>query len=187
MAFNKYYQDELSFLREMGKEFSQAYPSAAQFLADRGSDPDVERLLEGFAFLSGRIRQKLDDEFPELVHAMMNLLWPHYLRPIPSISMVEFSPIPGAVKGRQRVTRGVELSSVPVEGTPCRFRTCFDVDLFPMQLQDASLKELSSGSHALTIRMNLNPGAKFSDLAMEFLRLHLFGESAYLLYLCLLP
>lgn len=185
MAFNKYYQDELSFLREMGKEFSQAYPAAAQFLADRGSDPDVERLLEGFAFLSGRIRQKLDDEFPELIHAMMNLLWPHYLRPIPSVSMIEFNPIPGAVKGRQRITRGVELASVPVEGTPCRFRTCFDVDLFPMQIQDVNLKELSSGSHALNIRMLLNPGIKFSDLELKSLRLHLFGESAYTLYLWL--
>ena len=185
MAFNKYYQDELSFLREMGKEFSQAYPSAAQFLADRGSDPDVVRLLEGFAFLSGRLRQKLDDEFPELVHAMMNLLWPHYLRPIPSISMVEFSPIPGAVKGRQRIARGVELASIPVEGTPCRFRTCFEVDLFPMRIQEVSLEELTSGNHALNIRMILNPGSKFSDLDIESLRLHLFGESAYLLYLWL--
>lgn len=59
--FNKYYQDELSYLREMGREFSQAHPDAAPYLSEAGADPDVERLLEGFAFLSGRIRQRLDD------------------------------------------------------------------------------------------------------------------------------
>ncbi|MDU3889721.1 MAG: type VI secretion system baseplate subunit TssF, partial [Serratia liquefaciens] len=42
---------------------------------------DVERLLEGFAFLTGRLRQKLDDELPELSHSLMHLLWPNYMRP----------------------------------------------------------------------------------------------------------
>ena len=54
--FYKYYQEELSFLRELGKEFSLAHPAAAHFLTEAGSDPDVERLLEGFAFLTGRIK-----------------------------------------------------------------------------------------------------------------------------------
>ena len=56
--FNKYYQDELTYLRELGKEFAAAYPAIAPLLAERGADPDVERLLEGVAFLTGRIRQK---------------------------------------------------------------------------------------------------------------------------------
>ncbi len=72
----------------MGKEFAEKHPAVAHFIAEAGSDPDVERLLEGFAFLTGRIRQKLDDELPELTHAMMGLLWPHYLRPIPSMAIL---------------------------------------------------------------------------------------------------
>ncbi|HEX9593485.1 MAG TPA: type VI secretion system baseplate subunit TssF, partial [bacterium] len=87
--FNKYYQDELAFLREMGEEFAAAHPQVAHMLAAHGTDPDVERLLEGFAFLTGRIRQKLDDELPEITHTLMGLLWPHYLRPIPAMSVVE--------------------------------------------------------------------------------------------------
>ena len=63
--FNKYYQDELVFLRDMGREFSAANPEAARFLAEPGSDPDVERMLEGFAFLAAKLRQKLDDALPE--------------------------------------------------------------------------------------------------------------------------
>ncbi|MBI3597298.1 MAG: type VI secretion system baseplate subunit TssF [Nitrospirae bacterium] len=182
---NKYYQDELSFLREMGREFAQAYPAAAPFLADRGSDPDVERLLEGFAFLTGRIRQKLDDEFPEMVHAMMNLLWPHYLRPIPSISMIEFIPIAGAVRERQRIVRGVELASASVEGVQCRFRTSGEVDLYPFSLEEAALLTLPDGRTALRLRFKMNPGSRLSEIHLDRLRLHLFGEPAYSLYLWL--
>lgn len=182
MTFNKYYQDELSFLREMGREFARAYPAAAPFLADRGSDPDVERLLEGFAFLSGRIRQKLDDEFPELVHGMMNLLWPHYLRPIPSMSIVEFSPIPGALRGHQRITKGTELASVPVEGIPCRFRTCVDVDLHPISLEEAEIRTLGDGRSALCLGFKTTPGTLLSQLKLDGVRIHLYGEPAYTLY-----
>src|SRR5512134_3522203 len=103
--FNKYYQDELTFLREMGREVSQAYPALAHMLAERGSDPDVERMLEGFAFLAGRIRQKLDDEFPELTHGLLSLLWPHYLRPIPSMSILQFKPVPNALREAKQVPR----------------------------------------------------------------------------------
>ena len=91
---NTYYQDELRYLREVGPEFARANPEIARFLADRGADPDVERMLEGVAFLCGRIRQKLDDELPELTANIMSLLWPHYLRPIPSLSILEFLPAP---------------------------------------------------------------------------------------------
>ncbi|TAK06641.1 MAG: type VI secretion system baseplate subunit TssF [Candidatus Manganitrophaceae bacterium] len=185
MPFNKYYQDELTFLREMGREFARAYPAAAPFLADRGSDPDVERLLEGFAFLTGRIRQKLDDEFPELVHALMSLLWPHYLRPIPSMSIVEFTPITGAVRERQPVPRGTEVASLPVEGIPCRFRTAFDLDLYPFAMEEALVQTLPDGRSALRLRFKMGQGAILSQIRLETLRLFLHGDPAYPLYLWL--
>ena len=87
MAFNRYYQSELSALRQLGRRFSERNPALAPFLADAGQDPDVERLLEGFAFLTGRLRQKLDDELPELSHSLMQLLWPNYMRPVPAFSI----------------------------------------------------------------------------------------------------
>ena len=73
---NKDYQDELQYLRDLGKEFAAAYPAIAPMLAERGGDPDVERLLEGVAFLTGKIRQKLDDELPEVIHSVAALLFP---------------------------------------------------------------------------------------------------------------
>src|SRR5271154_6173199 len=92
----RYYEAEMRYLREAGKEFAQAHPDRARMLnLDRvgDRDPYVERLYEGFAFLSGRLQQKLDDELPELTEGLVSLLWPHYLRMIPSLSIVEFVPL----------------------------------------------------------------------------------------------
>ncbi|MCA9423339.1 MAG: type VI secretion system baseplate subunit TssF, partial [Nitrospira sp.] len=80
MTVRKYYEDELAYLREMGREFSNANPDLARYLGAPGGDPDVERFLEGVAFLTSKVRAKLDDEFPELTHGLMGMLWPHYLR-----------------------------------------------------------------------------------------------------------
>ena len=183
--FNKYYEDELTFLREMGREFSQDYPAVAHMLSERGSDPDVERLLEGFAFLTARIRHKLDDEFPEITHGLLNLLWPHYLRPIPSLSIIEFKPVPAAVREALRIPRGTEVASVPVEGTRCRFRTCCDVDLLPLELSKAELDESSGEALTLRLGFQMSEGASLKQLGAESIRLFLGGEreSANLLYL----
>ena len=183
--FNKYYQDELQFLRELGEEFSLAHPTAAHYLAGRGRDPDVERLLEGFAFLTARVRQKLDDEFVELTHGMMSLLWPHYLRPVPSMAMLEWSPVFQALRQSQVVPRGTEVQSVPVEGTPCRFRTCYDVVLNPLSLEEVALETRSSGLSRLRLVFKIWNQARPEALKLGSLRLHLHGDAAvsYALYL----
>ncbi len=174
--FNKYYQDELTFLRDMGKEFAQSWPDLAYMLAERGSDPDVERLLEGFAFLAGRIRQKLDDEFPEITHALWSLLYPHYLRPIPSMSVLEFRAVPGAVRDKKHIPRGTEITSVPVEGTRCRFQTCFGVDLYPLELTTAEMEERAGADLTLRLGFQIFEGVQFRQLGMDSLRLFLCGE-----------
>lgn len=91
----RYYEEEMRYLKEAGLEFSKAHPDRAAMLnLDRVGtrDPYVERLFEGFAFLTGRIRQKLDDDFPELTEGLVNMLWPHYLRMIPSLTVLELIP-----------------------------------------------------------------------------------------------
>lgn len=175
MSFNRYYQDELAYLRELGKEFSDANPKLAPFLADRGSDPDVERLLEGFAFLTGRLRQKLDDDLPELTHSLVALLWPHYLRPVPSMSVLEFRPITNAVTESKFIPRGVEVDSIPVAGTSCRFRTCYDVELHPLNIDRVTLRKDGRGC-VLELEFLLQAGASLEKLALKNLRLHLHGE-----------
>src|SRR5947209_18164060 len=116
-----YYNGELAYLRELGAEFAQRYPKVAARLlleSDKCEDPHVERLLEGVAFLTARIRRKIDDEFPEITDALLGVLYPHYQRPVPSMSIVQF-----VLKGEQAdlakgatVARGSRLNTPPVAG-----------------------------------------------------------------------
>ena len=183
--FNKYYQDELSFLREMGREFSLAHPDAAPYLSEAGADPDVERLLEGFAFLSGRIRQRLDDQFPEITHSLMQLLWPHYLRPIPAMTIVQFDTLPQAMKEPHDIPRGIELESVPVDGTSCRFRTVYDTRLEPV-IQEGVEFRTETPPH-LKLKFKVSEGFSLKKSPISKLRLYLNGEPVVTraLYLCL--
>lgn len=176
MPFNKYYQDELTFLREMGREFSSAYPALAPMLADRGGDPDVERLLEGFAFLTGRIREKLDDELPELMHTVSQMLFPQMVRPLPATSILEFKPLPNALRESRLVERGVEVQSVPVDGTKCRFRTTRDCVLAPLNLDNVLLQDASGGEQELRLELTLQQTGDLSRILPEALELHLAAE-----------
>ncbi len=133
MAFNRYFKSELSALRQLGRRFAERNPALAPFLAEAGQDPDVERLLEGFAFLTARLHQKLDDELPELTHSLMHLLWPHYMRPIPAFSILQFDPLKRAGPS-VRVARDTAVESAPIHGERCRFRTCYATDIMPLQL-----------------------------------------------------
>ena len=89
-----YYERELNYLRQLGAEFAEKHPKIAGRLlldTDKGEseDPHVERLLEAIAFLAARVHLKIDDEFPEITEALLSILYPHYIRPIPSMSIVE--------------------------------------------------------------------------------------------------
>lgn len=175
MAFNKYYQDELSYLREMGSLFSQQNPGLARYLSEQGRDPDVERLFEGFAFLTGRLRQKLDDELPEVTHSLINLLWPHYLKPLPAMSVLEFKPIANALTEGKRIERGAQVQSVEVEGTSCQFRTCYDVDVFPFDIDRVDVENHSDGA-SLDVGFQIDSAATTDSWALNSLTLFLHSE-----------
>ncbi len=175
MTFNRYYQDELTILRELGREFAAVNPGLAPFLGSTGRDPDVERIMEGFAFLTGRLHQKLDDEFPEITHGLFNLLWPNYLRPVPSCAVIQYTPEAG-LSQTQLIPRGSRVESVPVDGTPCVFTTVYDVEISPLKLSQAILRE-KDGSSLLALRLDLM-GATLKDLSFKRLNFFLTGESA---------
>src|SRR5579864_5568731 len=92
-ALYPYYERELLFIRQLGQEFAKQYPGAAGRLLlepNRSTDPHVERLIESFALLAGRVHHKLDDEFPELTDALLGILYPHYLATMPSCMIAQF-------------------------------------------------------------------------------------------------
>ncbi len=129
----------------MGAEFSRKYPKIAarlQIEEEKIEDPHVERMIEAFAFLSARVGLKLDDELPEITESFINVLYPHYLSPIPSMAIAQFSA--GSPKDKlsvvQTLGRQARLNSRPVEGTPCQFRTAYDVQLAPLELISAALE-----------------------------------------------
>jgi type VI secretion system protein ImpG len=184
-VFNKYYQDELIYLRQLGREYAHAYPETAKLLADNGTDPDVERMLEGTAFITGRLRQKLDDELPELTHALIETFWPHYLQPIPSLATVQFEHSRQTDKEPKHIPRGTAVDSIPVDGTRCRFRTAYDVMLSPMRITGVTLRTHAPTS--LTIKFRCHEGVKVGQLKLDRLRLHCSGLQAIAsaLHVCL--
>lgn len=182
---NDYYQDELLYLRESGREFARANPEAAKYLAEPGADPDVERLLEGVAFLTGRVRQKLDDELPELTHALLEALWPHYLRPLPAMTVLQFEATGVNQREAVRLPAGTLVDAVPVDGTACRFRTVYPVEVPPLRLERVEVEHGTPGR--IRIVLKLRDGVSCARLGCDRLRLHLAGEPAVAraLQLCL--
>lgn len=157
IMFNRYYQDELAYLRDMAKEFAGLHLALAPMLSGPTSDPDVERLLEGVAFSTAMLRQKLDDEFPEIIHGLMDIIFPHYLRPIPSTSIVAFFPKAG-LNEPVEVPQGTGLESVPVDGTACGFKTCYDVTVEPLALTHAGLVEEPGRPVHIRLSMEVTDG-----------------------------
>ena len=186
MSFNHYYQSELTALRQLGSRFAERSPALAPFLGQAGRDPDVERLLEGFAFLTGRLRQKLDDELPELSHSLMHLLWPNYMRPLPAFSMLQFDPLQHAGPALQ-VKRDTGVASKPVQGVSCQFRTCYPTDVLPLQLTELK-HSVTGGGAMLSLRLQMTCEGHLGELNISRLRLHLAGERyiSQMLYLGLL-
>jgi len=171
MAFNRYYEDELAYLRDLGDLFARENPKLAGFLSREATDPDVERLLEGFAFLTARLRQKLDDELPEAVHGLIDLVWPHYLRPVPPMTVIAFDQAGGGGPATIAVPRGTMVRSRPIDGTSCSFATRYAVDVLPFTVADAELENRTTSSR-LTITLQATPRGGLKALEGGSVRLH---------------
>lgn len=182
-----YYEGELRILRQLGQEFAQAYPKVANRLLlepDNCEDPHVERLIQAVALLAARIHHKLDDEFPEIVNALLGLLYPQYVAPIPSMSIVQFvlDPEQGKLTSGYPIASGTELFSIAVEGSQCRFRTCYPVTLWPLQVTAAKFDVPDRVANDVKarglIRLNLRcqGGITFRELDIDRLRVYLDGE-----------
>ncbi len=177
----RYYEAEMRYLREAGKEFARAYPERARMLnLDRigERDPHVERLFEGFAFLMGRLRHKLDDELPELTEGIVSMLWPHYLRMIPSLSILELQPASGTLQRHETVAAGLEVTSDPIgeDRIECIYRTTQEVDLYPLKLSEASTYAREDGRSVIRLRLAIQPQAQREQLTVPRLRLYLNAD-----------
>lgn len=135
----RYFQNELNKLRQIGDEFARRNPSLAPFLGNKfAGDPDVERLLEGVAFLTGMVHEKLDDEFPEFIQGLAKLLYPQFLSPVPCMTLLQFTSLSD---NTVKIAAGCEVASVPVDGDKIIFRSTMDVHADPLVLRSACWEE----------------------------------------------
>ena len=190
----QYYNLELQHLRESGAEFAQQFPKIAARLGMHGlevADPYVERLLEGVAFLAARVQLKLDAEFPRFTQALLEIVYPHYLAPTPSMLVAQLKPDlndPNLATGPS-VPRGSVLSGIqgPDDATACDFRTAHDVRLWPIEIVSAAYFSfapdlpLNTLPVAQRIRGGLRirlktPGPKFSQIGVDRLSFYLAGR-----------
>lgn len=184
-----YYNRELTHIRRLAAEFAEANPKIAGRLRlsrDAVEDPHVARLIEAFAFLNARISHKLDDEFPELTDALLGVLYPHYLAPVPSMTIVQFNGQPD-LPGVFVVPAGTELDTEPVQGETCRYRTCYPATLWPVAVDAMTLSgrplvappNPRAAEAMAVLRLSLrclDPSKTFAQLQPDALRFYLRGQ-----------
>lgn len=186
-----YYESELHFIRKLSQEFARKYPAAAarlQLEPDRSADPHVERLIEAFALLSARTRNKLHDEFPELTDALLSVLYPHALAPVPSMAVVQFALDPArATPEGVKIPVNSPLHTARVGDMHCKYRTCYSLALWPITVTEARLHPppfppgLSPpirANAALRLRLQVSGELNFEALRFDRLRFHLLGDNA---------
>ena len=202
-----YFERELTYLRRLGAEFAARYPKVAsrlQLEPNKCEDPHVERLLEGFAFLAARIHRRLDDDLPEVSEALLDVLHPQHVRPLPSLSLVELEldPEVGKLPAGLHIPRGSEVRTRAVHGLPCRFRTSYDTTLWPATVTagewtsaERAGARVGDAVGAFRIELRAFDGMRLGQLTvaagsgdvgrlasppkpgLDALRLHLAGES----------
>jgi type VI secretion system protein ImpG len=166
--FKQYFDEELRYLMEAGKEFAKEFPDKAGYLnlaATDDRDPYVERLLEGFAFLTGRIREKMDDDFPEITENILETVAPDFLRPVPSLSLVQFQPRPGMLQQNYTLPRGTFVLSNPVGEnlTTCRFQTTQEVVVHPINLSSVEQVSHPARGDGLKFSFHLEEGTDLNS------------------------
>ncbi|MDD2390884.1 MAG: type VI secretion system baseplate subunit TssF [Desulfobacterales bacterium] len=185
----EFYKRELAYLRRMGAEFGEKYPKVAgrlELSAEPCPDPHIERLIESFAFLTARIQHHIESEFPQLSTALLGTLYPQFLNPIPSMTVARFEvdPAQGKLTSSHVIARHTPLFCQTEEGQACRFRTCYPVELWPVELTYAGFESTdqfdfidTAADVALVLRLRIEAqGVSFKELEFSQLRLFLNGN-----------
>jgi len=193
----KLYNSELQHIRDMGAEFAKEFPKIAGRLgmdSTEVADPYVERLLEGFSFLTARVQLKIQSQYPKFTQNLLEIVYPHYLSPVPSMAIVQFTPdlqdaslVDGVVVPRHTVLKNIIGKG---EGTACQYLTSQDVPMWPLQLEEAKyfssagalatigIDDLHGVKAGLRFRFRVVGGAAVNELALDSLRLALKGSDA---------
>ncbi len=178
-TYSDYFKKELRRLKKTGIDFSKENPVLSPMFSSSGSDSDVDRLLEGVAFLTAGINKKLDDEFPEILHNLVQSVCPQYLQPVPSATIIEFTPRSN-LNNVFKIPKGTHIDSLPVNDVSCRFSTCHDIDVYPAAIMDVGINENLSGDSsksAVEIKIDfLLNTMNLSEFKLNNIKLSLSGN-----------
>jgi type VI secretion system protein ImpG len=185
----QYYNNELTYLRRLGRSFALRYPKVASQLemsAEQCADPHVERLIESFAFLTARLQRRIDGEFPDITASLLGVMYPQLVDPVPPMAIAQFDvdPDQGKITTGHRIERGTSLFSQTPVGLTCRFRTCYPVTLWPIEVTSAGfespaqfdfLDSVASAASVLRLRLTVK-GGTLEELSLDRLRFYLRGD-----------
>lgn len=181
--FLAWFDTELSALRKRASRFALKHPKIAgrlRMTPDAVDDPHTDRIVQSFAYTAARIRQKLEDDFPELTDTLLEALYPQYLAQIPSMSIMKVRPSAGLGE-MTNVGQGFMVDTEPLRGDRCRFRATQNVRLAPLAISDCKLQkppfvappngnQNARGCLSITLS-KLNSAATFDDLGLTELDL----------------
>jgi type VI secretion system protein ImpG len=189
-----FYERELGFLRRYSREFSEKYPKIAGDLLMAGEvceDPHIERMIQSFALMSARVSKRLEDDYPQFTEALLEVLYPHYLRPFPSCSIARFDYSANAAQltRAQTIERGTEMVTRSVKGVACKFKTTYDVLVAPIKIDDVKFDAifeppesviLPGGSSAkVSIKLSSTSEQLSVHAAADNLRVFVDGEPSF--------
>ncbi|KXU83386.1 type VI secretion protein [Paraburkholderia monticola] len=178
--FLRYFDAEMRYLREAGREFVRDQPEAARRLSMQyGQENDQVRAVnEAFAFLMARLRMKLDDAMPEVTEGLLDNLYEHMARAIPSLSVIECTPLNRRNTATAQIPAGAVVRSAPIgpDGVQCPFRTTQAVDLLPLSVEDAEVAVRADGRTVIRLTFGLWFGDQREHVDLSRIRLYLDGE-----------
>ncbi len=173
MAFDQIYAAELARLHSLGQEFATENPTIASYLSGGSGDPDVERLLQGFAFLTAMVRQKMDDELPEFIGDVVSLVGPDLVNPLPAAVVLALNAS-GKLPDGYDVKANTPFASLPVQETACQFSTSWPLAIQPIKLTAVNLQALSRHRSSLTFELEML-GQPLNQWSGQSLALYLSG------------
>lgn len=181
--FLKYYEQELTYIRKMASIFAEKHPKVASRLLlepDKCEDPYTERLLESAAFINARLHQKIDDDLPEITEPLLQILFPHFIHPTPSMTIARFIPDMTTVPPTgYNVSKGTLLYSTPVKGVTCRFTTACQMILWPLVVKSVHVQEpkktIPLVRHAIIIELEPCHNLKLDQVTCKNIRFYING------------
>lgn len=188
----EYFQGEIDYINYMAALFAQKYPKIARRLdltSDKITDPHVARLVESFAYVSGKLNREIEDEFPRITTSLLSVLYPQFVTPIPSMSVAQFQVSPSLAKSTttaKKIPRATSLFTQSQENATCRFQTCYDLDLWPIEIESVSIVPASSyafsqqqiekiSTQFLRIRLK-SLSLAFGSMDMQNIRFYIEGD-----------